>query len=149
MGPGVGEGVLTVLPFLALSACTQDQLFADGLTDELIFAAQRTVGLRVTSRAVTFQYRQRECNLLALARETGSRAILHGTVRGDGVMLKVTAELTEPSGLLIWSDRFTAPDQERSLLEEEMAQRIVARLRTPAMTMSDANRCQDAERRDA
>ena len=54
---GSGAAV-AIMPIRALTRDPEDESFADGLTDELIFAMERSQGLRVTSRNITFQYKK-------------------------------------------------------------------------------------------
>ncbi|TWB23687.1 TolB-like protein [Nitrospirillum amazonense] len=135
--PGFGAAV-AVMPLRALSRAPGDESFADGLTDELIYALGRAQGLRVTSRAVAFQAHDRGWTVPALARELGVDAVLQGTVRRQDGMLRVTVEVSNPKGFVIWSDRFDAPDHEHLRLQERIAATVLSRVRLDHSAMRAA-----------
>ncbi len=125
-----GSGAaLAIMPIRALSGGAEDESFADGLTDELIFAFGRAPGLRVASRSTSFQYKDRPYPLAQLARELGVDGVLQGTMRRDGDMIRVTLEMSDPNGFVVWSDRFDAPDEERMRLQERIAATALSRAR--------------------
>ncbi|TWB60548.1 hypothetical protein [Nitrospirillum viridazoti] len=132
--PGFGAAV-AVMPLRALSRAPGDESFADGLTDELIYALGRAQGLRVTSRAVAFQAHDQGWTVPALARELGVDAVLQGTVRRQEGMLRVTVEVSNPKGFVIWSDRFDAPDHEHLRLQERIAATVLSRVRLDTSAM--------------
>ncbi|MEC4591044.1 hypothetical protein VPG91_08605 [Nitrospirillum amazonense] len=132
--PGFGAAV-AVMPLRALSRAPEDESFADGLTDELIYALGRAQGLRVASRAVAFQAHDQGWTVPALARELGVDAVLQGTVRRQGGMLRVTVEVSNPKGFVIWSDRFDAPDHEHLRLQERIAATVLSRVRLDSSAM--------------
>ncbi|TWB43019.1 hypothetical protein [Nitrospirillum viridazoti] len=132
--PGFGAAV-AVMPLRALSRAPGDESFADGLTDELIYALGRAQGLRVASRAVAFQAHDQGWTVPALARELGVDAVLQGTVRRQDGMLRVTVEVSNPKGFVIWSDRFDAPDHEHLRLQERIAATVLSRVRLDTSAM--------------
>ncbi|MBB6252018.1 hypothetical protein [Nitrospirillum iridis] len=125
---GFGAAV-AVMPFRALNRDGDDESFADGLTDELIYALGRAQGMRVTSRSVAFQYKDRGWPVPTLARELGVDVVLQGTVRRQDGLLRVTVELSDPQGFVLWSDRIDAPDHERLRLQERIAATVLSRAR--------------------
>ncbi|MDZ5649525.1 hypothetical protein [Nitrospirillum sp. BR 11828] len=126
--PGFGAAV-AVMPLRALSRTAEDDRFADGLTDELIYALGRAQGLRVASRAVVFQAHDQGWSVPTLARELGVDAVLQGTVRRQDGMLRVTVEVSNTKGFVILSDRFDAPDHEHLRLQERIAATVLSRVR--------------------
>lgn len=131
-----GRGAaLAIMPFRALSRDPGDESFADGLTDELIFMMDRAQGLRIVSRTTTFQYKDKPYSIPALAAELGVDAVLQGTVRCEDGVIRVTTEASDPSGFVVWSDRFDAPDQDRMRLQERIAATVLSRLRFDSSRM--------------
>ncbi|MDE1145879.1 MAG: hypothetical protein PW843_04560 [Azospirillaceae bacterium] len=134
-GPGAA---VAVMPLRALSRGGDEESFADGLTDELIYALGRAQGLRVTSRSVAFQAQDKGYSLPTLARELGVDAVLQGTVRRQDHTLRVTVEVSNPQGFVVWSDRFDAPDHERMRLQERIAATVLSRVRLDNSAMRAA-----------
>ncbi|CDX60801.1 conserved hypothetical protein [Mesorhizobium plurifarium] len=141
--PSGGEGIfregmgaaIAIMPFRSLSAEAEDESFADGLTDELIFRLQLAQGLRVVSRSITFQFKGQVYSLAGAARELGVDAIVQGTVRREDDMLRVTIEVADPQGFVVWTDRFDAPARERLRLQERIAITALSRVRFDSSAM--------------
>jgi len=131
-GPGAA---IAIMPLRALSRDPDDEPFADGLTDELIFTLGRAQGLRITPRVIAFQYKERSYSLAALASELGVDVVIQGVVRREGDVIRVTVEASDLKGYIIWSDRFDALDQERLRLQERIATTILSRLRFDSSRM--------------
>lgn len=131
---GLGAA-LAVLPLRALSNEPRDQSFADGLTDELTFVMGRSKGLRVVSRSAVAASMQGTSSLPALASQLTVDAILQGTVRSENGVMRVTIEVANPQGFIVWSDRIDAPDGERMRLQELMATTLLSRARFDSSQM--------------
>lgn len=134
---GSGAAVL-ILPLTPLSGAQEDVIFADELTDELIFALEKAEGYRIASRQITFRYRNSAAPLAAIAQELSADGVLHGTVRRAGNVLRITVELADPSGFAVWSDRFDGRVEtleEGLVLQERIAATILSRVRFDSSEM--------------
>jgi len=92
-------------------------------------------GLRLTSRSIVFQYKNRPYSVPGLATELGVDAVLQGTIRRDGDMLRATIEVSNPQGFVMWTDRFDARDDARMQLQEKIAQTLLSRSRLDSSLM--------------
>src|SRR5258706_3672848 len=119
---------LAIMPFRALSTDAGDDSFADGLTDELIFALQHRSQLKLSPRLMVFQYKNRAYSLSEAAESLGVGAVLHGTFRSAGARARVTVELSNPQGFVTWSVQVDEATAEPILLQEKLAGAIVARM---------------------
>ena len=119
---------LAIMPFRALSSDAGDDSFADGLTDELIFALEHRSQLKLAPRLMVFQYKNRAYALSEAAESLGVGAVLHGTFRSIGARTRVTVELSNPQGFVIWSIQVDEATAEPILLQERLAGAIVARM---------------------
>jgi TolB-like protein len=125
-----GDGAaVAILPFRALSREPVDQSFADGLTDELIYMLGRAEGIRVASRGATFHAIGAPRQPADTAAELGVDALIQGTVRRTAGKLRVTVEVSNARGFVLWSDRFEARDEELVDLEEKIAITLLNRVR--------------------
>ncbi len=128
-----GKGAaVAVMPLRALSG---DAEFADGLTDEIIHALSYSRGLRVVSRSVAFQYKDRPFAVPDLARDLAVDAVLQGTVRQGSGWIRVTVELCGPQGFVLWSDRFDAVPGDTLLVQEHIATTLSSRVRLDSSAM--------------
>ncbi|MFC4314029.1 hypothetical protein ACFPN2_33450 [Steroidobacter flavus] len=131
---GTGAAI-AVLPFRAFSTDTGEESFAVGLSDELAFNLARAPGLRVVARSAIAQAVARDLSVPALAAEFGLDALLQGSVRIEGGQMRVTLEVADPKGFIVWSDRMRLPDGERLRLQELTAATMLSRLRLDSSQM--------------
>jgi TolB-like protein/Tfp pilus assembly protein PilF len=84
---------LAVLPLENLSQDSEQEYFADGITDELITELAKIKGLRVISRT-SVQPFKRVCKPLPeIARRLNVDAVVEGTVLRNGNRVRITAQL--------------------------------------------------------
>jgi adenylate cyclase len=98
---------IAVLPFANMSGDTEQEYFADGLTEDLITELSRTGALFVIARNSTFVYKGRAVSIPDIARELRVRYVLEGSVRKAGSRVRVTAQLIDGgSGGHLWAERY-------------------------------------------
>ncbi|WP_051661248.1 hypothetical protein [Bosea sp. 117] len=131
-----GRGAaIAVLPFQALSGDPVDDSFAQGLTDELIFALGAAEGLHVASRGVTFWGIGNRRAMADIAAELDLDALIQGTVRRGAGRMRVTVEVSNARGFVVWSDRFEAAEDDLVDFEEKIAATMLNRLRLDSSRM--------------
>ncbi len=86
---------LAVLPLENLSRESDQDYFADGMTDALTTDLGKISALRVISRTSVMQYKGTKKPLQEIARELKVDAILEGTVARSGNRVRVTANLVQ------------------------------------------------------
>ena len=100
---GASEWRVAVLPFVDLGP-EDGQAFGDGLTDELLHALTLLPGLRVVARASCFQFKGKSEDVRRIGEWLGTRFLISGSVRKEGPLLRVLAQLVDAeSGLILWS----------------------------------------------
>ena len=98
---------VAVLPFASLSVEEENQYFSEGLADQIITTLAREPGLRVTARASSFIFRQKECDVRAIGSRLGVDAVLAGSVQRTGDRIRVSAQLAGVAdGYQLWGERF-------------------------------------------
>lgn len=124
--PSRGLTAIAVLPLTThAGSASAVQSIADTLTDDLTNTLSRVPNLRVISRQTTARYQERQIDIAAIGAELQVRYVLEGTVRMNGDMLRVNAELIDPTTRLpAWSAQIDRADAERHTVQDE----IVARL---------------------
>jgi TolB-like protein/Tfp pilus assembly protein PilF len=127
------QSALAVLPFAALSQEPADSLFADGLTDEISFLLGSIDQLQVVSRSSALQYKGRAYDVRAIGAELEVDYILEGTVRREGDVVRVAAQLVNTAyGFRVWSgireQRMTGTLETQKAVAEALAGELVARL---------------------
>jgi TolB-like protein/DNA-binding winged helix-turn-helix (wHTH) protein/uncharacterized protein (DUF924 family) len=95
MIPPAGRARLAVLPFDNLTGDPDQQFFADGLHEEMIFRLGRMQPqqLAVVARTSVMPYRTAPKTLVAIARELHVDYVLEGSVRRAGERFRMTVQL--------------------------------------------------------
>ena len=127
--PGSGSPI-AVIPFVDMSASTLSAACAHGITDELIHILMRTDGCRVIAASSMMQLGSLTNDIPALADKLGVQFVFEGTVREEGNRVRVTARLVNADGFQLWSQRFEAEPDAKSLfrIEEQIASALVSRV---------------------
>ncbi len=121
---------VAVLPLENLSGSSDQEYFADGLTESLITALAKIGGLRVISRTSTGQYKHVRKTLPQIARELGVDAIVEGSVRRDGDRVRITAELIEGrTDQHLWTESYDRDLRDILSLQSQVAAAIAGEIR--------------------
>ena len=124
-----GPPTLAVLPFANRAGDPSQEYFSDGLTENLLTALARYPHLFVVSRNSTFAYKGKPVDLSEVGRTLGVRYALEGSVQKVGDQIRVAAQLTDTrGGAQIWAERYDRPLQDIFAIQDEIAERIAARL---------------------
>ena len=98
---------IAVLPFTDMSKNRDQEYFADGVSEELSNGLARVEGLRVTGRTSSFYFKGKNEDLRVIGEQLGVSHVLEGSVRKDGEILRITAQLVDTSnGFHLWSDTY-------------------------------------------
>ena len=120
---------LAILPFTNRSGQSSDDVFADGMVEDLISALSLTSRLRVVAFSATVGYRGKGTELRTIGQELGVRYLLEGNVRRAGEVLRVTAQLVQAeNGAILWTGRFERPLMELAALQEQLVSEVAADL---------------------
>ena len=131
-GVNIPEKSIAVLPFENLSDEKQNAFFADGVQDEILTGLAKVADLKVISRTSVMQYKSgAERNLREIAKTLGVAHIVEGTVqRADG-RVRVNAQLIDArTDTHVWAERYDRNLADVFALESELAEKIVAQLKT-------------------
>lgn len=127
---------IAVLPFVNVGADTANEIFADGITDDLASALARIPGLRVAARSSAFSFKGKTTDAKEVGAKLGVGALLEGTVRRAGGRLRVTADLVNATdGLSLWSESYERDAKDLFAVQDEITRAIVGALR---FTLSDS-----------
>jgi serine/threonine-protein kinase len=93
-GIAVGPS-LVVLPFANIGGLAENEIFADGVTEDVITHLATIGGLTVISRTSAMTYKGTTKPLKQIANELGVGAVLEGSVRRVGSRVRVVAQLID------------------------------------------------------
>ncbi len=127
----VSDKSIAVLPFDDFNAGGTQEYFADGLTEEILNSLAKTPDLLVASRTSSFQYKDKNIDVIKIADTLGVAHILEGSIRESSDKYRVTAQLIRASdGFHLWSDTYDRPKTDIIEIQEEIAFQIATALET-------------------
>jgi TolB-like protein len=120
---------VAVMPFQPIGGDKQDELFSDGLSEDLVTDLARTHNLRVVARRSTDQFKNRTVDIRTVGRTLNVGTVLEGRVRKSGDRLRVTAQLIDAaSGYNLWSESYDRDLHDPLELQLEISRAITAAL---------------------
>jgi len=116
-----GQPVVGVLPFTELGA-GDDAYFGAGLADTLTYKLGLLKQLIVLAPSSTFEFRGQGQDLKLVGAKLGATALLEGTVRRAGGMLRVNARLVDiASGQQLWAGSYDRSGSDVFAVQDEIA----------------------------
>jgi len=129
IAPAAANSV-AVLPFANLSGDPSQDYFSDGLSEELIDTLARVKPLHVAARTSSFKFRGGKETGSAIGAALGVAYILDGSVRRDGAMVRVSAQLSDArTGFERWSQTFDREMKDIFAVQSGIAQAVAEALK--------------------
>lgn len=127
-GGGLIES-LAVLPLENLSGDSEQEYFADGLTEALITSLAKISALRVVSRTSAMQFKGIRKPLREIARELGADGIVEGTVLRSGERVRISAQLIDArTDTHLWAESYERDLRDVLSLQDEVARAIASEI---------------------
>jgi TolB-like protein len=124
---------IAVLPFDNLSGDPEQEYFSDGMMDEILDRLFKIGDLKVISRTSSMRYKNSDLSLKEIAKELGVSAILEGSVRKAGNMVRITVQLIDVgTDAHLWSETYEGDLTDLShifLIQSEVAQSVAGELK--------------------
>lgn len=116
---------IVVLPFLDLTDSMTEEPFADGMVEELISRLGKTAGMSVAPAADSFRYKDKDVDVVDVARTLHADYALEGSVRKSGDTLRVAVRLIRASDhVVVWSETYDRPWQDKLRVQNEIAEAV-------------------------
>ncbi len=144
VGAGLGEGrkwvasrwsasprisALAVIPLENLSPDSQQQYFADGLTDAVITDLAKNGTVRIASRTSVIPYRSTKKTIKEIGRALNVDAVVEGTVMQAGSRVRITAQLIQVStDMHLWAETYERDVSEILDLQRTLATDIARQI---------------------
>ncbi|MFK7887747.1 MAG: tetratricopeptide repeat protein [Gammaproteobacteria bacterium] len=129
--PPVSAGPsVAVLPFDNNSDDPSNEIFADGLAEDLLIRLAKIEDLRVPGPTSSFRYRGSSKDIVAIGRALDVNTILEGSVRAYEGTIKVAVSLVNVAdSLVLWSETYTREMTNVFAIQEEIAKEVALKLR--------------------
>jgi adenylate cyclase len=130
---------IAVLPFTNMSGDSEQEYFADGMTEDIITGLARLKWLFVIARNSTFAYKSRAVDVRQVGQDLGVRYVLEGGVRVSGTRIRITGQLIEAaSGRHIWAERYDRQLDDVFAVQDEITVSVVAAIEPHLYTEESA-----------
>ncbi|MCX6953854.1 MAG: LytTR family transcriptional regulator DNA-binding domain-containing protein [Verrucomicrobia bacterium] len=126
---GRPERAVAVLPFDNLGGDRRQEIFCDGVSEELLDALAKVPGLRVAARTSAFSFKGRKVPVGEIAHALGVDFVVEGSVRGSAGRVRIAVRLSDAhDGVQVWSATFDREVGDILGAQSEMARLIAGHL---------------------
>src|SRR5262245_23610597 len=121
---------ICVLPFVNMSGDPEQEYFSDGITEDIITDLSKISALGVIARNSAFMYKDKQVDILKVARELKVSHVLEGSVRKAGGRVRINAQLVDGgTNSHVWADRYDRDSSDIFALQDEISEAIVKALK--------------------
>lgn len=127
-----------VLPFLDLTDNMSHEIFADGMTEEMIDKLSKVPGFRVPAPRTSFQLKGKKMSISDVGKTLGVAYVVDGSIRKSGSMMRVAARLVRAdNGYVVWSESYERPWGDLLTAQNDIAAEVTTALRASIEGRSD------------
>ncbi|MEZ5500761.1 MAG: winged helix-turn-helix domain-containing protein [Steroidobacteraceae bacterium] len=120
---------VAVLPFDDLSAEGNNEVFCQGLTDEVLNSLARIPNLRVIGRTSSSRFADSTENARQIGGTLGASHLLEGSVRRSGNRVRVSAQLVSTEdGVEVWANSYDRAASDALQIQSEIARAVTTAL---------------------
>ena len=117
---------IAVLPFVNMSSDTDQEYFADGITEDIITALSKFRSLFVIARNSSFSFKGQSIEVKEIGRKLGVRYVVEGSVRRAGNRVRITAQLIDAvADTHIWAESYDRDLDDIFAVQDEVTHAIV------------------------
>ncbi len=121
---------VAVLPFINLGGNSESQLFADGITEDVIAQLSKIRAIKVISHGSVAQFRERQLSLKEIARKLGATTVLDGSVRQVGDRGRIVAKLIDvETDRHLWAETYDRQLTDILSIQTDVALQIAGALK--------------------
>ncbi len=121
---------IAVLPFTNMSADADNELFTDGISEEIINALTKVRALDVASRTSAFAFKGNKEDISVIGQKLKVHTVLEGSVRKAGNRLRISTQLIDvATSFQMWSERYDREMEDVFAIQDEIATSIVNALK--------------------
>ena len=121
---------IAVLPFRNNSDDPANEIFADGLAEDVLIRLAKIKDLRVAGRNSSFRYRDDNLDIGQIGSALNVGTLLEGSVRAYEGTIKVGVSLVRAADAsVLWSESYTREMTNVFVIQEEIAREVANRLK--------------------
>jgi TolB-like protein/Tfp pilus assembly protein PilF/predicted Ser/Thr protein kinase len=124
------EKSIAVLPLTTITQSEEDEIFSDGMHDDIITQLAKIHDLKVIARTSVMQYKNTQKRISEIGKELEVAAILEGSVRRAGNRVRIVAQLVDAeSEEHLWADTYDRDYADVFAIQSDVAQQIALALK--------------------
>lgn len=124
-----GQTRIAVLPLANYSLNSDDDYFADGMTEELISSLSSIRGLSVISRTSAMKFKDVKKTAAEIGRELNVEILLEGSVRKSGNVVRITVQLVDAANdQHLWAENYDRNLEDIFAVQSEIAEKVASSL---------------------
>ena len=128
--PAQREASVAVLPFQSMSTDAWGELFAEGITEDVIAQLSKIRALKVISRTSAMQFRDGAHDRRQVAARLGVTTLLEGSVRQAGERVRIVAQLIDAeTERQLWAETYDRQCTDIFQIQTDVALQIAGALR--------------------
>ncbi len=121
---------IAVMPFVNESGNSEVEYLSDGMTETLIKSLSKLSSMDVKPRSAVFRYKNKDTDLLTIAKDLNVQAILNGRVASRGDQITLSLELVDAKkNSVIWTEQYQRKQSDLVALQSEIARDVSSKLK--------------------
>ena len=117
---------IAVLPFNNMSSESEQEFFADGISEDIITELSKFRTFFVIARNSSFAFKNEQLSVRDVGIKLGVRYVVEGSVRRAGNRVRITAQLIDAvDDKHIWAERYDRDLEDIFAVQDEVTQAIV------------------------
>ena len=120
---------VAVLPFANLNQDPSEDVFADGIAEDITTALAKNRWLTVVARNPAFAFRGSKEGIRAIGQKLNAQYLVTGSMRKAGTRFRITVQVADAdSEQSVWAERFDRDKVEIFDLQDEISELVAARI---------------------
>ncbi len=131
---------IAVLPFNNMSNDSEQEFFADGISEDIITELSKFRSFFVIARNSSFAFKNQQTTVRDVGLKLGVRYVVEGSVRRAGNRVRITAQLIDAiEDKHIWAERYDRDLEDIFAVQDEVTQAIVTAIE-PQLSTTEQQR---------
>ncbi len=123
------EKSIAVLAFENRSSDPEQEYFAEGIAEEIMYGLSKLNNLKVAGRSSAFSFKNTGLDPREIAKQLKVGFLLAGSVRKMGQKLRITVQLVNgKDGFQIWTERYAMNMEDVFAIQDEIAAQVVGKM---------------------
>ena len=124
------EASVAVLPFVSHGSDPENEIFSDGITEDVIVTLSRIRALKVIARSSVMRFKNREQTPREIGAALGAASVIDGSVRRIGNRVRIVARLVDGrTDRQLWGETYDRELHDIFAIQTDVALQIAEALR--------------------